>query len=1192
MITKTKKLLLRNALVLACMATMSGVSAQDLLLANNQLSKSQANNSSGRKVLLADVLQNLQQQHHVSFLYETQNLEGKLVAAGAISADKIENGLDKLLATVELRYSKINDRTYAILPLNKNKEGNLPNAFDPLTNGQNANAGSDWLAKNRPEKLSSNFLNWQITGKVTGANGEALPGVTVLLKGTTNGATTGPDGTFSLSIPEQAGTLVFSFIGYTSKEVPVTGPGPVSVTLSEDTQALEEVVVVGYGTQKKEAVTGAITSVGAKQIAEIPVPNVQQAMQGRAAGVMVVNQGSPGTAPNVRIRGIGSISFGTEPLYVVDGVPTGGMNNIDPKDIQSVDVLKDAAATAVYGSRAANGVVIITTKNGGRDGKFRVNLDSNVGVQNTYKMYDLLNTEQYIQYGTTLTRNNNPTASLPPRFDQLDQTIPGTNQTYRQTNTNWMDELFQPGLLTQHNLSLSGGTDRSQFYTSGGYYKQEGTMVGLGFERYNARINTTHKLNNIVTIGQTLTAGYNQQDYDNSAQRSRIVNAIRMVPYLPVTDPTTNSGYREVTGADANDPDNPVRLSLLNTAERRNTNIIGNVNVEVKLTDWLRFKTIGGIDYFNNLDFQRQPQFQSGSKSNANLILQNNRSTGRTLLTTNQLTLDKTLGDHYVNLIAVYERQGNKSLQENITGNQPNNTFETLYNATQQVTDFRRFETLLISYLSRLNYEYKGKYLLSASFRRDGFSVFAPGNQWGNFPGASIGWRVTEEPFMKGITALSELKLRGSYGSVGFNNIGAYPWQANALVNNANYQFGGTSPVNSSYYNGISNTQLGWEITRMVNYGVDFGFLNNRITFSAEYFDRTTTDENRLILQVPTAPSFGFTNATVAQNIGKMKNSGVEFQLGYNENEKPFKWSVNANASVIRNKVMEMSPALPFLDAGANQDFGNTDFTRTTAGQPIQSFYGWVIDGIYQTQDEVNSDNVKPTADARATAQKLNPNITQEQLNNIQGYRQNQRTAPGDFKFQDLNGDGKIDNNDRTFLGSPWPTFQYGLNASANYRNFDLSLFIQGVTGNKIYNATRVQLEGGQRLFNAGTAVLNAWTPTNTNTDVPRMIASDPNGNNRTSGRFLEDGSYTRLKNISVGYSIPQTVLGSFGNGKISGIRIYVQSTNLFTITKYSGLDPEVGALQGQGATLLTNGVDFGQYPQPRSFVGGIQLSF
>jgi len=1036
---------------------------------------------------------------------------------------------------------------------------------------------SGMAANAKPISISPNAIvkpvQWPITGRVMSATGEPLPGVTVLLKGTTTGTSTSSDGSFTLNVPETAGTLVVSFIGYTTQERSFSGPGAINITLVDDAKALEEVVVVGYGTQKKESVTGAISSVGAKQIAELPVPSVAQAIQGRAAGVSVVNTGTPGSNPVVRIRGVGSISFASDPLYVVDGIPTGGLANIDTKDIQSVEVLKDAAATAIYGSRAANGVILITTKSGGRDGKIRVSVDANYGSQTAWNQLETLNTQQYLQYANTLLNG-----ALPPRLqpDNFNQPIyAGATQTYAQTNTNWQDELFRRALITQNNITISGGTEKSQFYTSGGYFKQDGITVGTGFDRYSYRINSTHKLNKIFTVGENLMASYTNQKYDPSGSRSRVITAIRSLPYLPVYDPTLVGGYRGAQNSiDGSDPFNPIREANMDMYENRNAKILGNIFAEAKITDWLSVRTTGGVDYYNNLQAIYLPIFNdltAGSRSSS--TINNNRATGRQFVLTNQLTFDKTFGSNYVNFTAVQERTDRRNLQENISGNQPNTTVTTLnaplnLNASQTIG-----ENVLLSYLGRVNYEFKSKYLLSASFRRDGYSGFAPGNKWGNFPGASIGWRVTEESFMKGITQLSDLKFRASYGKVGFNGIGNYDYVVNANLNATAYPLGNTLAL-GSYTSGLANAGLKWEITTMQNYGFDLGLLNNKIVFSAEYYQRLTDANNGLLLSVPTPNSFGFGGAGVNANVGQMKNSGMEFTAGYNENEKEFKWSINANFTTLKNEVVKLTSPTATLDAGSDQDFtSGYAVTRTQQGQAIQSFYGWVIDKIYQSQDEVNADNANAVAKRGAGA-----------------FYQTEKTGAGDIRFKDLNEDGVVNSDDRQYLGSYLPKVTYGISGTANYRNFDLSLFVQGVSGNKIYNASRAALEGGLRLFGAGTAVLDAWTPTNTNTDVPRMVNGDPNQNTRPSGRFLENGAYTRLRNITLGYTLPQPVLTSFANGKVSSLRVYVTSQNLFTKTEYRGLDPEVGASPVGGN--LGNGIDFGAYPQPRTFLGGIQLSF
>jgi len=530
-------------------------------------------------------------------------------------------------------------------------------------------------------------------------------------------------------------------------------------------------------------------------------------------------------------------------------------------------------------------------------------------------------------------------------------------------------------------------------------------------------------------------------------------------------------------------------------------------------------------------------------------------------LYTEQLTFDKTFGDHHINAIAVYEQQGQKTSNENASGNQASNDLKTLNNATNVSVQTLVGQNTLISFLGRVNYEYAGKYLLSGAIRRDGLSVWAPGKKWATFPSMSVGWRIDQEGFMRNQTKISELKLRAGYGITGLNGtvLGNTPWLVSVNANSAYYPFGNSltgGPASSIQR--IGNSDLEWEKTKQLNVGLDLGLLNNRITLSAEYFKRKT---DNLILSVPLSPSMGYITSTVSQNVGSMENNGFEVQLGYNKREGAFRWNASGNLSIIKNKVMRLASGVSNIEAGADNDFGGYNITNTAVGQSIQSFYGWMVDGIFQDSAEVTK---SPTQTAG--------------------------TGAGDIKFKDTNNDGVINLQDRQYLGSFLPKFTYALNLGANYRNFDLSVFFQGVQGNKIYNATRVITEGMVRFFNAGTQVLNAWTPANKNTNIPRAVSSDPNQNARPSTRFLEDGSYLRLKNMTLGYNISGNSLQSFTKGIVSSFRIYVSAQNLLTFTKYSGFDPEVGNRTTNSS--LTNGIDFAVYPQPKAYQVGIQANF
>jgi TonB-linked SusC/RagA family outer membrane protein len=1025
----------------------------------------------------------------------------------------------------------------------------------------------------------------KITGKVTDESGAVLPGVSVVIKGTTTGVVTDGNGKYSLANVSEKASLQFAFIGMRMQEIEVAGKTEINVKLTEEVTGIEEVVAIGYGIQKKSSVTGAISSVSGKEISQVPVASFQSALQGKATGVSVVNNGSPGTAPIVRIRGNGSISYAADPLYIIDGTAAADITNFDSKDIESIEILKDASSTAVYGSRAANGVVLITTKKGKKDGKMHISIDSYAGVQSISKTLDLLNTQQYIQYGTALNTNGN--LGLPTRFSNMNDPIyTGSTQTYAQTNTDWQKELFKNAAISNTSVSFSTGSEKSTYFASAAYYNQDGIMVGTSYNRGNLRFNSDHDISKHIKFGQTLMYSYSDKDNQKETQgRTNIMHAIRSVPYLPVMDPTKLGGYRaSKSGDDGTDAFNPVELENIFESKTSTSKLFGTLYLEIELSDYLKFKTTAGLDYTDILNKVHTPIYNDGFNSSPNATSSRESFTNITKTFTNQLTFNKKFGNHSLNVIAVQEQTAYSTNTMYITGNLPTN-------AVAEVTDLLNVnargslqQNLLLSYLGRVNYDYKNKYLLSVSMRADGSSKFAPGNKWGSFPSASIGWRVKEEPFLQNVSAISDLKIRGGYGELGNNGIGNYDWQA-VMLSNTQYVLGNSLPV-GTFFNALANKDLKWESSKMTNIGIDVGMLNNKLTFTAEWFNKIT---DNLILAAPYPTSIGY-RAPAYTNIGKMKNYGMEFQAGYTLNTGELKSNFSANLSIVRNNVLNLFNATATIDAGYNQDYGTDNITRTVIGQPIQSFYGYQTDGIFQNEAEI----------AKGPIQVI------RSRDNSTGVVQNWTgTSPGDIRFKDISGpngkpDGIINSYDRTFLGSYMPKFTYGFNYSGTYKRFDFSLFFQGVYGNKIYNGTKVLTEGMLRLFNAGTAVLDAWTPTNTNTDIPRAVSGDPNNNARISDRFIESGSYLRLKNLSVGYTIPMT---TWTHGNVRDVRIYVSGQNLLTFTKYSGYDPEVGAYTplvngvpgapgSNGSGLLNNGIDYGMMPSSRTILGGIQINF
>ena len=1003
-----------------------------------------------------------------------------------------------------------------------------------------------------------------IKGKITDDNGNGLPGISVNIKNTKKGTTTDASGTFMLDATEGA-VLKISSIGYESAEIKVGKKTDYLFNLKSISQSLNQVIVVGYGTQKRSTLTGAIASISSKTLNELPVPGIDQALQGRVSGLVVTNNGSPGTAPIISIRGISSVNGSADPLYVIDGFPTGNLNSFDSKDVESLEVLKDASAAAIYGSRATNGVVLITTKKGRRNGKASVTLDSYVGLQSPAKKISLLNTNQYVQYAKALLGSSGTT--LPPRLQDANFNLPiyaGSQQTFAQTNTDWQDAYFRKNaIITQHNISVSGGNETSRYYTSGGYFKQEGIAQGLGYERGNFRLNSEHIISKVFTFGQTLYTAFSDQQYEGTGgNRSPLANVIRMQPYLPVRNPNNAGGFMgPISSFDGSDPTNPVEPAFLNEYHIKTVKILGSAYIDVNLTSFLKFRSTFGIDYTNAHNTQYKPIFNDGGTSSAtNAVINNERQLYTTLLFTQQLSFDKTYGLHHIGATAVYETQGQKYIDEIGSGTQTTNLVKSLNGASNISVSSINESNLIESYVGRLTYDYAGKYLLSGTIRRDGLSIWAPNHKFGNFPSASVGWRVDQENFMKDVKKISELKLRAGYGLTGLNptSLGNFPWEVGVQSNQALYPFGGSPGAGqSSFYNQLGNASLFWETTKQLNVGIDLGLFANKFTLTAEYFRRQT---DNLILNVPTALSFGFLASGVQANVGSMRNTGFEFQAGYHKTQGAFKWDVSGLISFIKNKVISLNTPNASISAGGDADFGGgADITNTIAGQPVQSFYGWQTDGIFQTAAQV----------AASATQSL-------------------ATAAGDIKFKDLKADGKITDADRTFLGSYLPKFTYSLNYSASYGNFDATIFFQGNQGNKIFNAQRILAEGMIRLFNSGTAVLNAWTPTNTNTSVPRAINSDPNLNVRPSDRWIEDGSYLRIKNLMFGYTFPAGALGTLTNGAITRFRVYVSSQNLATFTKYKGWDPEIGSRR----TTLTNGIDYGQYPSARSFQLGLQVGF
>ncbi|TCO10692.1 SusC/RagA family TonB-linked outer membrane protein [Natronoflexus pectinivorans] len=1020
--------------------------------------------------------------------------------------------------------------------------------------------------------VNLNAQQGQIQGRVVDEAGFPIAGVNVIIQGTTTGVITDSEGNYRINAAPDA-ILSFSFIGYSSETIPVDGRTQIDLTLTPDVLQLSDIVVVGYGTQRRESLTGSVASISSDRLERKPVSSIESALQGEMSGVSVVSSGGPGEAPSVRIRGIGSVNFSADPLYVIDGIPVGNLNNFDVNDIESVSVLKDAAASAIYGSRAANGVVLITTKRGSRDGRVSINVDASTGFQQAWNKLDLLNRDEYMAFATDLLTNAG--LALPTRFSNMNAPIyEGATQTFAQTDTDWQDEMFRTAGISRVNIDLSGGNEQYRFYTSYGRFQQDGIMVGSDFDRHSFRINSEYKVNNFLTVGESIKASYSTQSREiEQGGRTIIKHMVNQVPYIPVYNPTNLGGFGGPEPVDGSDAENPVQVATHNNISNRVVNLVGNAYARIAFTDWLSFRSAVGIEYSGTRITEQRPMYNNGYNQRNYNELSDDRSRYYSRIFTNQLNFDRIIDRHEINAVAIVEEQITSNDFLIGRGQHTTNSLDQLQGTSSQTVSGGLNETALISYAGRLNYAFDDKYLLSASFRRDGSSVFAPGKKWGNFPGASLGWVMSREDFMQDFDFLSELKFRASYGTLGFNAVGAYPWQSTIAFNTWAVLNDNASNNQGAYFSVLPNQDLEWEITTMSNFGFDLSLFHHAVTFSAEYYMRRV---DNLIVENPLAPSMGYSSDPLT-NIGEMKNWGYDFNLGYNKRDGEFRFGISANLSTVNNEVVRLSTGAPFIDIGATtEDYGGGSITRTQAGHPIQGFYGYVVDGIFQTQAEIDALN-------NIAAQQYAAGIVDQQ------YYQSEFTAPGDIRFRDLTGNGIVDENDRQIIGNFLPDFSYGINFNAEYRNFDLSLLIQGVYGNDIYNGTAVLTQGMMRLFNMDKAVLDAWTPNNTNTDMPRAISGDPNRNARVSDRFVEDGSYMRLKNLTLGYNISDEVLASTFRNSIRGVRLYVTAQNLLTITNYSGYDPEIASY---GNNTLRHGVDLGQYPQPRTFIFGVRASF
>lgn len=1058
-------------------------------------------------VSIKDALKAIEKQSDFSFVYNSKVVDVSKTVTIDIADKPIIEVLDKLFTNTDVAYVIVNKQIV-------------------LSN------------KNEPSVPSK-----KITGTITDEKGEALIGAAVRVKGAIISTITNINGQYALEVPGDAATLVYSYVGYKSAEMEISDRSEISVSLSPDITSLSEVVVVGYGSMKKKDLTGSIVSVDSKELKSLPVPSVGDALQGRASGVQIVSQGSPGSDPVFIIRGLSSIND-SKPLFVIDGIPTtSGLNQLNPDDIESIQVLKDASAAAIYGSRGANGVIIITTKRGkGETG--HLNFNSFYATQQPTNMIEMLNAAEYAQYSNDMLSNG----GRPTNPEWADPSTLGTG-------TDWLDELIKKNSVLNSapmksvSLSYSTNSEKSNMYASGNYLNQDGIVLNTNYKRYTIQFNSDNKIFDFLKFGNNLTLNHDIKsngDYN-------IKNTMGALPTQTVRN-TDGAFTNQLSNPEwYGGIDNPIGKAILNSNVTKGYNLIGSIYSELDIVKGLKFKSNFGLqlNIWDHRNWNPKHDWVALPQTLSSLYQQYNKSF--TWLWDNTVTYSKLLAEkHSINFMVGTSAQANRYdfvgafRQGFLTDETPvlNAGSEVGKNATGGGNEWSLF-----SYFGRANYSYDDKYLLTLTIRRDGSSKFGPSNKYGTFPSASVAWRVSKEGFIQNLTFINDLKIRAGYGETGNQEIGGnYPYAT--LLSLGNYNFNGTY-VQTAYPLRMPNYQIHWESVKQTNLGFDASLLNSRIDFTIDAFVKNTTGMLvRGIVNITT----GYDNQNEGNrpyvNAGKMQNQGVEFALSTKNLTGDFKWNTSFNLTFLQNKIQSLNDTVPII-AGSIDGNINLAAARQMNGHPFNAFYGYTMEGIFQTQEEVDNSSLQVAGATKA----------------------------GDIKFKDLNHDGVVNDKDRTFIGNPNPGFIFSMNNTFEFKNFDFTIFLQGVYGNDIFNANRLQIEGMDAARNQSKNVLNRWNGEGTSTAMPRAVFGDPAQNNRISDRYIEDGSYLRVKNITLGYTVPKNIAAK---AKMSSLRLYLSLQNLATLTKYTGIDPEVGI----------NGIDNNVYPVTKTYSLGINLSF
>lgn len=982
-----------------------------------------------------------------------------------------------------------------------------------------------------------------VTGTVTDVSGEPIIGANIRIKGTTTGTITDIDGNFSIEAEPQS-VIEVSYIGYLTQETVINNQKSIRFLLKEDTKTLDEVVVIGYGVQKKADLTGSVANINTEKLNTQSNANIGQALQGKIAGVDIVSQGgAPGSGTRIMVRGIGTLN-NASPLYIVDGMYMNSIDHINPNDIASIDVLKDASSAAIYGSRAANGVIIVTTKEGSNtEGKPIIDLSVNLGISTASKFLDMLDAKGWAEV-TTIARQ----AIGKPALDMA-------TDLANKPDNDWQDIMFRPALMQNYNLSVKGGGKYSTYYTGLGYFNQDGIVKGTNYQRYNIQSKNDYK-RGIFSAGTNLIISFSHDKPLHQELRGGMIGTIlQSVPTLEKYDDTREGGYGGTYGDVVNIP-HPLAIIDDNIMDRYNENvkIFANLYAQIELFKGLKYK----LNLTPDFSFERYKNYLNkydfGLATNSITQLTERQRRRRNILVENLLTFDRTFGEHKISALAGYTYQDSRFRHIQAYGEGlPQGLEEIDAATTNRSNEGNSWRSVLTSILGRVFYSYQNKYLFTATIRRDGSSKFGKNNRYGYFPSFSLGWNVAEEKFMENVHWLDQLKLRGGYGVLGNQEIDNYQYSS-TITTGINYPDGNGGLLQGAFPKNFANPDIKWEETAMTNVGIDFMAFNNRLSLTADYYVKNTKD---ILLTVPIPISSGGANDPI-RNAGKIRNNGFEFNLGWMDQPNPdISYGINLIGSFNKNKVIAMGSESGSIKGGSTNQ--NITTSETKAGYPIGGY--WLIStaGYFNSQEEV---------DAYAKdGKKIQP-----------------AAEPGDIKFVDANNDGVINDDDRVFQGSPFPDFTFALNGNMRYKNFDFSIGLQGVLGNKIYNATRQTLEDVTKGSNFLASCLDYWTPENKNASHPRLTWDDPNRNTRAeSDRYLENGSYLRLRSVQLGYTFPQT----WFKGAIQHARVYINAENLFTITSYSGYSPDVNADNAN-----YRGFDNFIYPTNRTFMLGLNVTF